>query len=571
MSKKLTRYQLIGTLLLSMLARPIVAEPVAYLLGADELFRIDLGTAAGERVGEIGHPVTAIVGDARGMLFAADSENDRFLRIDRDTGAGTVIGGFGQDLDIVDLTFDDAGRLWAVSCPAPSADCVPHLIELEPDAGTVLAVGPELALDDVAGLASVGGELYVMGRYSALGVVDPVSGAVASVRPNANSCTAIRGASGSSDGTLWAFHFNPCTSGPFESWVLLQSDPQDGSIIGQAGGSHNVSDFPIFGGRSPAIVPARPVTVPSLDVQLPAYADRPMTIDIAYQQEWCFVGAETTVENGRVDILAQEACGCLGSPNPTTFQVEVGPLPIGPYEISLSRQGLGVEGEPCEPVEPVVVAHADVLTETSITQIVPEPPEPTVDDDVSLAVTTGCLIELALERVVDRVVWLRAAMTPGPCLPTPFTESLPLGSLPAGNYTIIVRETEQNGGGFEGLSRFEVRDLGSPTIDLAGRFRVEATWTRPDGSTGVARGRLIPDSDRGAELWFFRPSNPELLVKLLDGCSNNGHRWFFAGGLTNLGVDITVTDRVTGEEVIYRNPLGERFEPIQDTRAFLCE
>jgi hypothetical protein len=99
-----------------------------------------------------------------------------------------------------------------------------------------------------------------------------------------------------------------------------------------------------------------------------------------------------------------------------------------------------------------------------------------------------------------------------------------------------------------------------------GRFRVEAEWARPDGSRGAATGVSLTD-DTGY-FWFFRESNVEMVLKVLDACSFDGHFWVFAGGLTNVEVTVTVTDTLTDDTQVYTNPLGQRFRPIQDTTAF---
>jgi hypothetical protein len=57
----------------------------------------------------------------------------------------------------------------------------------------------------------------------------------------------------------------------------------------------------------------------------------------------------------------------------------------------------------------------------------------------------------------------------------------------------------------------------------------------------------------------------ELLVKVLDGCGLTGSYWVFAGGLTNVGVTLGVTDMVTGEMRTYRSAAGTAFQPILDT------
>jgi photosystem II stability/assembly factor-like uncharacterized protein len=101
-----------------------------------------------------------------------------------------------------------------------------------------------------------------------------------------------------------------------------------------------------------------------------------------------------------------------------------------------------------------------------------------------------------------------------------------------------------------------------------GRFRVRATWTRPDGTSGS--GHAVALTGDTGDFWFFNSANVEAIVKVLDGCVTNGHRWVFASGLTNVMVNLTVTDVLTGATMIYTNPQGTAFVPIQDTSAFLC-
>ncbi len=48
--------------------------------------------------------------------------------------------------------------------------------------------------------------------------------------------------------------------------------------------------------------------------------------------------------------------------------------------------------------------------------------------------------------------------------------------------------------------------------------------------------------------------NVEVVVKVLNGCSPPfNHYWVFASGLTNVAVELTVTDTQTGEVVTYLN------------------
>jgi photosystem II stability/assembly factor-like uncharacterized protein len=99
-----------------------------------------------------------------------------------------------------------------------------------------------------------------------------------------------------------------------------------------------------------------------------------------------------------------------------------------------------------------------------------------------------------------------------------------------------------------------------------GRFRVEATWKTPAGQSGVAHGvSLTPDT---GYLWFFNADNVEVVIKSVDGCGLNGRHWVFAGGLTDVEVELRVTDTMTSEVREYRNPPRQPFQPIQDTGAF---
>ena len=110
---------------------------------------------------------------------------------------------------------------------------------------------------------------------------------------------------------------------------------------------------------------------------------------------------------------------------------------------------------------------------------------------------------------------------------------------------------------------------GEGTLCLeGGRYAVRATWEKPDGETGDAVAWPLT-GDTGL-YWFFGPSNVEMVVKVLDGCGVNGHRWVFAAGLTDVGVRMTVTDTGTGEERTFGNPVGAPFQPVQELKAFAC-
>jgi hypothetical protein len=101
------------------------------------------------------------------------------------------------------------------------------------------------------------------------------------------------------------------------------------------------------------------------------------------------------------------------------------------------------------------------------------------------------------------------------------------------------------------------------------RFEISATWRDFQGSSGVARpGGITPDT---GYFWFFDRNNVEIVLKVLNACGINGNFWVFGGGLTNVKVDLTVRDTLTGRSKTYSNPLGTNFVPIQDTSALSCQ
>lgn len=106
------------------------------------------------------------------------------------------------------------------------------------------------------------------------------------------------------------------------------------------------------------------------------------------------------------------------------------------------------------------------------------------------------------------------------------------------------------------------------SLCLAGdRFRVRVDWRDFQGGTGAGQAAPIPDSSDTGSFWFFDPANIELVVKVLDARTVNGHFWVFYGALSNVGYTLTVTDTESGESVVYENPAGT-FASRGDTAAF---
>jgi hypothetical protein len=106
----------------------------------------------------------------------------------------------------------------------------------------------------------------------------------------------------------------------------------------------------------------------------------------------------------------------------------------------------------------------------------------------------------------------------------------------------------------------------STTLCLSGgRFKVTTTFQSQAGS---GNGTAVQLSGDTGYFWFFQASNLEMVVKVLDACAINSHKWVFGGGLTNVAVTVTVIDTQTGAVKVYNNPQSTPFQPIQDVLAF---
>lgn len=104
------------------------------------------------------------------------------------------------------------------------------------------------------------------------------------------------------------------------------------------------------------------------------------------------------------------------------------------------------------------------------------------------------------------------------------------------------------------------------TLCLAeGRFEVTALWKT---ATDSGAGQADADTPDSGSFWFFNEDNTELVVKVLRACPVNDRFWVFSSGLTNVEVQLTVTDTETGERREYFNPLFQNYTPVLDTQAF---
>lgn len=110
---------------------------------------------------------------------------------------------------------------------------------------------------------------------------------------------------------------------------------------------------------------------------------------------------------------------------------------------------------------------------------------------------------------------------------------------------------------------------GGQTLCLRdGRFRVEVEWRDLESRSGDRGiGGAVPGTAESGFFWFFDAANLELVVKILDARSLDGHHWLFYGALSDVEYWITVTDTVEGEVRTYHSPPRELCGRA-DTRAF---
>lgn len=141
----------------------------------------------------------------------------------------------------------------------------------------------------------------------------------------------------------------------------------------------------------------------------------------------------------------------------------------------------------------------------------------------------------------------------------------------------LFRVRAENGAGFSPYSNeASAATLGvvapcaeSPTALCVNndRFRIEVLWRTGTG-TGDGMAVPIPSAPDSGLFYFFSPSNLEMLLKVLNGCSLNNRYWVFFAATTDVELAVVVTDVTNGSTKSYYNPQGRPAPPIQDTNAF---
>ena len=109
---------------------------------------------------------------------------------------------------------------------------------------------------------------------------------------------------------------------------------------------------------------------------------------------------------------------------------------------------------------------------------------------------------------------------------------------------------------------------GGPALTLRGGYTVSMCYETYKGEIGDARDWGL-DSSQSGLLYFFKPNNVEVLIKVLDGCGVNGHRWVFVAPVTDLAFNLYVESH-NGRRWTHRNRLGHTADTATEISAFVC-
>lgn len=99
------------------------------------------------------------------------------------------------------------------------------------------------------------------------------------------------------------------------------------------------------------------------------------------------------------------------------------------------------------------------------------------------------------------------------------------------------------------------------------RFQVSVAY---DAGSGLSKMTAIKYTPETGLFWFTDAGNIEVLLKMIDACDFNAKFWVYAGGTTDVQVNVTVTDTKTGTTKNYTNQRGKAFVTITDSNAFSC-
>jgi murein DD-endopeptidase MepM/ murein hydrolase activator NlpD len=159
---------------------------ILYGINFNNLVMIDPYTAQGKIIGNsIGYTnLNALVTSPNSLIYAASADDGKFVRIDANTGEGTLIGHFGPGLTSSgDMAYDLSGKLFATVKKTGSA--TDWLASINPTNGTATLIG-ETGFQNVTGISFKDGVLYGVTLDGQLIIMDPKTGIGSMVGTKAN-------------------------------------------------------------------------------------------------------------------------------------------------------------------------------------------------------------------------------------------------------------------------------------------------------------------------------------------------------------------------------------------------
>ena len=261
---------------------------------------------------------------------------------------------------------------------------------------------------------------------------------------------------------------------------------------------------------------------------------------------WAYVG---TAQWDSSDALSQTSSGsAVGTNNATT-----------PFTYTHRLTA------PCVPVIPAARHYDSICELPPVAQA--GTPVPSLEIAWYSGTSCGALTFLSANSLVDGNtadgVWHRAESTYAPIAPANATFAsfrLNLSKLEAGGTATAYYDNPV----------FKPAGTCGTTPDRLclnnDRFQVTSTYLNYAGQSGVGKAQAMT-ADTGY-FWFFSAANVEVVIKVINGCGFNSAYWIYAGGLTDVDVQIEVKDTRSSTVKHYGNTLGTPFQPIGDIQAF---
>ena len=254
------------------MALPAAAQPLAYAVSFNKLYRIDLANGQTTLIGETGfNDVEGLAMSSDGVLYGIVDSTKTLITIDHNSGRGTAVGntglsgqGVGQ-FDALDfgLAFTCDGRLWA------SSDTTRKIWQVNRSTGQATFVA-NLGVQ-VTGLGADGNALYGLGAQgdeglfridTASGVADKIGGLAA------NLSFADGGLDFDATGQMWAIldYRPPDDNRPSD---IVRIDPETGNatfVATTLPEMEGLAIAPMAGCRGPGPVASEHAAVPATGV-----------------------------------------------------------------------------------------------------------------------------------------------------------------------------------------------------------------------------------------------------------------------------------------------------------------